>query len=89
MGIPAHFTLRAQSPGRGALSSGTRNKSSLKAQGCDRGRLYARHLAKRPKKWTDSAQEQHREKAASTLLWSPSPDKPILIPCYPALPQPL
>ena len=28
-----------------------------------------------------------REKAASTLMWSPSPDKPILIPCYPAFPN--
>ena len=28
-----------------------------------------------------------REKAASTLMWNPSPDKPILIPCYPAFPN--
>ena len=71
IGIPAHFTLRAQSSGRGALSSGTHNKSSLKAQGCGRGRLYARHLAKRPNKRTDLAQEQHRGKGCQHLNVEP------------------
>ena len=71
IGIPAHFILRAQSPGRGALSSGTLNKSSLKAQGCGRGRLYAWHLAKRPKKRTDSAQGQHRGKGCHHLNVEP------------------
>ena len=27
------------------------------------------------------------EKAANTIMWSPAPDKPILIPCYPAFPN--
>ena len=71
IGIPAHFILRAQSPGRGALLSGTHNKSSLKAQGCGRGRLYAWHLAKRPKKRTDSAQGQHRGKGCHRLNVEP------------------
>ena len=70
-GSPAHFTSRAQSPGRGALLSGTHNKSSLKAQGCGLERLYARHLAKRPKKRTDSAQEQHRGKGCQHLNVEP------------------
>ena len=71
IGIPAHFTLRAQSPGRGALLSGTHNKSSLKAQGCGRGRLYARHLTKRPKKRTDSAQDQHKGRGCQHLNVEP------------------
>ena len=28
-----------------------------------------------------------REKAANTLMWSPAPDKPILIPCYSVFPN--
>ena len=49
----------------------THSKSSLKAQGCGRGRLYARHLAKHPKKRTDSAQEQHRGKGCQHLNVEP------------------
>ena len=71
IGIPAHLTFRAQSPGRGALLSGTHNKSPLKAQWCVRGRLYARHIAKHPKKRTDSAQEQHRGKGCQHLTVEP------------------
>ena len=42
--VPAHFVLKAQSPGQGALLLRTHNESSLKVQGCGRGRLYAQHL---------------------------------------------
>ena len=70
-GILAHFILKAQSPGRGALLSGTHNQSSLKAQGCGRGRFYARHLTKHSKKRTDSVQEQHKGEGCQHLNVEP------------------
>ena len=49
---------------------------------------FTSHISqKRLKKRTDSVQEQAREKAANTLMWSPAPDEPILIPYYPAVPN--
>ena len=58
--IPAHFTLRAQSPGRGALLPRTYDESPLKAQECGRGRSHAQHLTKRLKERTNSVQEQNK-----------------------------
>ena len=63
--------LHIKGPGREALLSGTYDKSSLKAQGYGRGRFYARHLTKRPKKRTDLAQEQHNGKGCQHLNVEP------------------
>ena len=61
--VLAHFVLRAQSPGRGALLPRMRDESSLKAQGRGRGRSPAQHLTKRLKKRTNSVQEQYKEES--------------------------
>ena len=48
--VPAHFTLKAQDPGRGDLLPRTHNENPKKAQGCGRGRSHAQHLTRHLKK---------------------------------------
>ena len=51
--------------------------------------FYAQYLTKKPEEKEKDIQYESntREKAANALMWSPSSDKPILIPCCPAFPN--
>ena len=58
--VSAHFTFRAQDPGREALLPRTHDESPKKAQGCGRGQSHAQHLTKHLKKRTNSVQGQYK-----------------------------
>ena len=71
-GIPAHFTLRARCPSRGAPLPRMYDESPLMAQECGRGRSYAQHLTKRLKKRTDSVQKQYKRESCQHHNVEPS-----------------
>ena len=71
-GIPAHFTLRAQSPSRGALLLRMYEENPLMAQEYRRGQPHAQRLTKCLKKRTDSVQKQYKRESCQHHNVEPS-----------------
>ena len=86
--VSAHFVLKAQSPGRGALLPRTRNEAPWRPKDVAEDD-FTSNVSQATSKEKDrfSARAAQWRKLPNTLMWSPAPDKPILIPCYSVFPN--